>query len=124
MAKSVWVRKGTRSLKYSTKLSLSSLRGMHSASPRITGTEPYISARRRPTTVSASHSTPNLPLLARCLTRIGSTLITAGRNSTDRMKAMPTPVAVMLPRWRNGGASLKFMLRKPMAVVRLVRKIG
>ena len=30
----------------------------------------------------------------------------------------------MLPRRRNGGASLKFMLRKPIAVVRLVRNTG
>jgi hypothetical protein len=32
-----------------------------------------------------------------------------------------TPIATMLPRSRNGGASLKFIDRKPMAVVTLVR---
>ena len=35
-----------------------------------------------------------------------------------------TPTAVRLPRRRKGGESLKFSVRKPMAVVTLVRKTG
>ena len=48
----------------------------------------------------------------------------AGRNKIEKNQAATTPMATMLPRCRYGGASLKFRLRKPMAVVRLVRKIG
>ena len=35
-----------------------------------------------------------------------------------------TPTAVMFPRCQKGGESLKFILRNPIAVVRLVRNTG
>ena len=67
----------------------------------------------------------NAVLLVRpSLTRIGNTAMRAGRVNTENKNAAPTPMAVMLPRSWNGGASLKFMLRNPTAVVTLVRNTG
>ena len=57
-------------------------------------------------------------------TLTGNTVINAGKNVTDKIKAIMTPVATIFPRSRKGGASLKFILRKPIAVVMLVKKIG
>ena len=63
-------------------------------------------------------------LVARGLMRTGSTAISAGRKVIENIQAAATPVAVMLPRWANGGASLKLRLRKPIIVVTLVRNTG
>ena len=46
------------------------------------------------------------------------------RSATLSTKAIKTPIATILPRSWKGGASEKFMLRKPIAVVTLVRKTG
>ena len=54
----------------------------------------------------------------------GNTEASAGRKIMEYMNAAMIPIATMLPRSRNGGASLKFIDRKPIAVVMLVRKIG
>ena len=62
--------------------------------------------------------------VSRTFALAGNIATKAGRNVTARKKAKRTPMEVMLPRSRNGGASLKFMLRKPIAVVMDVRKIG
>ena len=58
------------------------------------------------------------------LALIGRMEIRAGINETDRRNAIVTPIAVRLPRWLKGGTSLKFRLKKPMTVDRLVKKIG
>lgn len=59
-----------------------------------------------------------LPWFARTLS--GIRLITAGRKASDRAQAAAIPAAVILPRSWNGGASEKFMLRKPTMIVMLV----
>ena len=59
-----------------------------------------------------------------CFTLTGITMITAGRKNIDKKKAATTPIATVLPRSLNGGTSLKFMVKKPMAVVTLVIKTG
>ncbi len=48
----------------------------------------------------------------------------AGNNRTEKINAASTPTATTLPSSLNGGTSLLFMLRKPMAVVRLVTNTG
>ena len=55
---------------------------------------------------------------------IGSTARNAGIKVTEYTNAAITPIATIFPRSLNGGASEKFIVRKPIAVVTLVRKIG
>ncbi len=61
---------------------------------------------------------------SRALTLTGRTDRKAGRKNTEYRNAAVIPRATVLPRSLNGGASEKFMLRNPMAVVRLVRNTG
>ena len=58
------------------------------------------------------------------LTRTGSTVSNAGKIVTEKTKANITPIATKLPKSLNGGESEKFILKKPIAVVILVKKIG
>ena len=54
----------------------------------------------------------------------GNTINSAGNTVIAKTKASMTPIATMFPKSRNGGESEKFILKKPMAVVTLVNKIG
>ena len=63
-------------------------------------------------------------LSAHCLTLNGKIEVIAGRKKTDKTNAKVTPIAVILPRSRNGGTSLKLRLKNPITVVNEVRKIG
>ncbi len=55
---------------------------------------------------------------------IGSTEMIAGSRTTENTNAASTPAATTFPSSLNGGTSLLFILRKPMAVVRLVTNTG
>ena len=56
--------------------------------------------------------------------RIGSTARNAGKKVTEKTKAASTPMQTIFPRSLKGGASEKFIVRNPMAVVMLVRNTG
>ena len=65
-----------------------------------------------------------LPRLSLRRAFTGNISISAGSRVMERKNASQTPIAAMLPRSRKGGASLKFRLRKPTAVVKVVRNTG
>jgi len=48
----------------------------------------------------------------------------AGNIVTEKTNASITPIATIFPRWAKGGASEKFIVIKPIAVVKLVRNTG
>ena len=54
----------------------------------------------------------------------GNIITIAGRSVIENSQAAPTPNAEKLPKSLKGGASEKLRLRKPIIVVRLVRKTG
>ena len=58
------------------------------------------------------------------LTREGSNVTKAGKKLMANNHATITPIAEVLPRSRKGGASLKFSVIKPIAVVNEVRNTG
>src|SRR3569832_619549 len=118
VVKSVARRTSTLSSKYFTNWSFNSLRGTKATIASDATITPHSSARRRVTTKSATLVMNRLSsATALGLTRSGMTASSAGRKNTVNTSATSTPIAVMLPRSRNGGASLKFMLRNPTAVV-------
>ncbi len=106
------------------KRSSSSIRAAIAVTPITSAPPPSRRARRLPTTKPASRSIAVARSAAVCRARTGSTASSAGRKVIDRTQAATAPAAAMLPRSWNGGASEKFRLRKPIAVVRLVRKTG
>ena len=122
--KSASRRNSTLSSKYSTKTSFSSLRGIEATSATTTSTDPHSSGVRRRTTNSASFAIIGSSRCPVARARTGRSESRAGRKVTESTNAAPTPNATKVPRWRNGGTSEKFMLRKPSAVVRLARKTG
>ena len=63
-------------------------------------------------------------LLSPCLLFIGRKDNIAGTKNITSRKDVITPIETMVPRWRNGGTSEKFMVKKPSAVVVLVNVIG
>jgi hypothetical protein len=56
--------------------------------------------------------------------RIGSTARNAGRKVREKTNAANTPIQTIFPRSLKGGASEKFIVRNPIAVVMLVRNTG
>ena len=79
---------------------------------------------RLPMTKSDNLSIESFLLSALGFTLTGIIASIAGKIVTENTNAKVTPMATILPKWPNGGASEKFMVKKPIAVVRLVRKIG
>ena len=55
---------------------------------------------------------------------LGSRVTSAGKKEIESRNEISTPTATSVPRWLNGGTSEKFIVRKPIAVVTLARKMG
>ena len=113
--------------KYFTDSSFTLLSGINAAAPTITRVEIGSSALRLVTTKSPSLSikvtwSSALGLADRRLT--GSSFSNAGNIVTDRKHAISTPSADKLPKSRSTGESDMFIIKKPIAVVTEVIKIG
>ena len=100
------------------------MRGMNAASSATTATDPHkLTARRRITQFANRSRKTSRPAFTVCVLN-GAIAIKAGRENMENTQAAHTPIATTLPNAWNGGASLKFKLKNPIAVVTVVKSTG
>ncbi|EEZ85483.1 hypothetical protein VME_45450 [Vibrio harveyi 1DA3] len=108
-----------------TDSSFTRFKGIKLALTAITKTDAGSNAFRCVTTKSPSLSIKSdFPFEGVCLTLIGSNFSKAGRSVTERKHAIITPNADKLPKSLNTGESDIFIIKKPIAVVTEVIRIG